>query len=192
MQSFRRRTLGLLCVVLAISAVLFVRANGMGRLEVYFLDIGQGDAIYIRTPSGNDMLVDAGRSVSVLRRLSGVMPWQDRHIDVIVETHPDADHIGGFPPILERYTVGAFIEPGIDSSNAIDDEVRRILSEKGIPSLIARRGMTIDFGYGATFSILFPDRDVSHLDDPNDASVIGRFAYGVTSIMLTGDAPKSS
>jgi len=138
------------------------------------------------------MLIDGGRSVSVLRRLSDVMPWSDRRIDVLVETHPDADHIGGFPPVLERYDVGVFIEPGIESSNAIDDEIRRLIHEKGIESVIARRGMTVNFGDGTVFHILFPDRDVSHLDDPNDASIVGRLVYGETSVMLTGDAPKST
>lgn len=190
MQSFRRITLGLFCVLTFVLAG--ISSGSPGRLEVHFLDIGQGDSIYIRTPSGKDMLIDAGRSASVLRRLSEVMPWQDRSIDVLVETHPDADHIGGFPPILERYTIGAFIEPGIESSNAIDDEVHRILSEKGIVPIIARRGMSVDFRDGTVFSILFPDGDVSGLDDPNDASVIGRLVYGSTSVMLTGDAPKSS
>ncbi len=162
-----------------------------GKLKVYFLDIGQGDAIYVRTPSGHDMLIDGGPSNMVLRRLAEVMPWYDKSIDVVIETHPDADHIGGLPHVFERYRVGLFIEPGIESKNAIDDEIRRILKEKGIESQIGRRGTRINFGDGSSFDILYPDKDVSSLKETNDASIVGQIKYGSTSVMLTGDAPKS-
>lgn len=162
-----------------------------GELKVYFLDIGQGDAIYVRTPSGHDMLVDGGPSSAVLRRLAEVMPWYDKWIDVVVETHPDADHIGGLPHVFERYGVGLFIEPGIESKNAIDDEIRKLLKEKGIESQIGRRGTRINFGDGSSFDILYPDKDVSLLKETNDASIVGQIKYGSTSVMLTGDAPKS-
>lgn len=160
-------------------------------MEIYFLDIGQGDAIYVRTPSGRDMLIDGGRSASVLRRLSEVMPWDDRFIDVMIETHPDADHIGGLPSVFERYGVGVFMEPGIESNNSIDDEVHRMAKEKSVPDILARRGMVVDFGDGATFDILYPNRNVSDVKDPNDASVVGLMRFGSTSAMLTGDAPQS-
>ncbi len=192
MQRFRRFTLIVSCMVCTVSFIAFHAAVSPRPLDVFFLDVGQGDAIYVRTPSGRDMLVDGGRSVGVLRRLSEVMPWDDRHIDILVETHPDADHIGGFPPVLNRYSVGVFMEPGIESSNAIDDEIRRIRAGKGVRSVIARRGMRVDFGDGVVFEILFPIADVSDLKDPNDASIMGRLVYGGSSVMLTGDAPKAA
>lgn len=158
-------------------------------LRVYFLDVGQGDAIYVRAPGGHDMLVDGGPSSIVLRLLSEVMPFYDRFIDVVVETHPDADHIGGLPLVIERYGVGVFIEPGVSSPNAIDDELQRIREERGIDTLLARRGMQIDLGGGVSFDILYPDRDVSYLET-NTASIVGQVRYGSTTVMLTGDSPK--
>jgi competence protein ComEC len=189
----RRVVLACLALFVAVGSFSIVRvaAYGGGVMEIYFLDIGQGDAIYVRTPSGRDMLVDAGRSASVLRRLSEVMPWDDRFIDVVIETHPDADHIGGLPPVFDRYGIGVFLEPGIESNNSIDDEVHRMLREKGVLAVLARRGIVIDFGDGATFDILYPHLDVSRLKDPNDASVVGLMRFGGTSAMLTGDAPTS-
>lgn len=178
---------------LAIFALLFA-AHSIetdANLKVYFLDVGQGDAIYIRTPSGHDMLIDGGPSSVILRRLAEVMPWYDKSIDVVVETHPDADHIGGLPHVFERYEVGRFIEPGIESKNAIDDEIRRLLKLEKITSELGRRGTRINFGDGSYFDILYPIDDVSGLKDPNDASIIGQMWYGSTSVMLTGDAPKS-
>jgi competence protein ComEC len=190
MRNARRIILASLATIVLISVWSNARVAYLGALEVYVLDVGQGDAIYVRTPSGLDMLVDGGRSVSVLRRLSEIMPWDDRFIDVVVATHPDADHIGGLPPVLGRYGVGVFVEPGIESGNFIDDEVHRLLLERGIRSVLARRGMLIDFGDGSLFDILYPEGDVSNLRDTNDASIVGMMRFGSTSVMLTGDAPQ--
>ncbi|MFA6095282.1 MAG: ComEC/Rec2 family competence protein [Candidatus Paceibacterota bacterium] len=159
------------------------------NLRVYFLDVGQGDAIYVRAPGGHDMLVDGGPSGIVLRRLSEVMPFYDRSIDVLVETHPDADHIGGLPQVMKRFRIGVFLEPGVESENAVDDEIRRVRGEEGIDRILARRGMQVSLGGGASFDILFPDRDVSHLET-NTASIVGRVRYGSTGVVLTGDSPK--
>lgn len=166
-----------------------IKGSVRGSLFVYFLDVGQGDAVYVRTPSGRDMLVDGGPSRSVIRRLSEAMPWHDRSIDVVLETHPDADHIGGLPDVLSRYDVGVFLEPGVESGNSIDDELSRVRQKKGVESIIARRGMRINFGDGAYFDILFPDGDVSR-SETNAASIVGALRYGSTSVMLTGDSPK--
>lgn len=160
-----------------------------GFLEIHFLDVGQGDAIYVRAPNGFDMLVDSGPSPSILRRLGEAMPWYDRSIDVLIETHPDQDHIGGFPDVIERYNVGLFVMPGVQSANSTDDEIERLLEEKGIPVSLARRGMVIDLGGGVRFDVLFPDVDPSKLKT-NDASIVGRLVYGDTAVMLTGDSPK--
>lgn len=161
-----------------------------GLLHVYFLDIGQGDAIYIKSPGGKDMLVDGGPSDIVLQRLGHVMSLGDKIINYVVETHPDADHIGGLPSVLSKYKVGEFIEPGIESNNSIDDRIRTIRSEKGIPDVLARRGASFDLGGGVRFDILFPDKDVSHFKDTNEASIVGQVVYGSTTVMLTGDSPK--
>jgi beta-lactamase superfamily II metal-dependent hydrolase len=75
------------------------------KLHIYFLDIGQGDSIYIRTPSGNDILVDGGPNDKVLSQLSQVMPINDRTIDLVIATHNDSDHVGGLIPVLNNYKV---------------------------------------------------------------------------------------
>lgn len=177
----------LLCVTFVL-ALVYIKENNTGTLKVFFLDVGQGDAIYIRTPGGRDMLIDGGPSKIVIQRLSEVMPWYDKTIDVVLETHPDADHIGGLPHVFARYEVGVFIEPGVKSPNAIDDELLRLREEKNIPQTIARRGMRVDFGDGSHFDILFPDTDPAFLET-NTASIVGRMVYGSTSVMLTGDSP---
>ena len=75
-----------------------------GRLTVTFLDVGQGDAIFIQTPSGKQLLIDGGPDPDALQReLGRVMPFWDRSLDLIVLTHPDADHLNGLVSVLERY-----------------------------------------------------------------------------------------
>src|SRR5690606_26761222 len=69
-------------------------------LSVYFLDVGQGDAIFIESPSKGRMLIDGGRNRQVLSELGKIMPFSDKRIDVVMATHPDADHIGGLPEVV--------------------------------------------------------------------------------------------
>jgi len=94
---------GLFLINIFVWSVIF--EQGSGNLTVAFLDVGQGDAIYIQAPNGNQVLIDGGGSKAVLRRLSKVMPFYDRSIDVVIATHPDKDHIGGLPDVLARYDV---------------------------------------------------------------------------------------
>lgn len=156
-------------------------------LSVYFLDVGQGDAVLIDSPQHNRVLIDGGKNRKVLSELGKILPFADRRIDVVVATHPDADHIGGLPEVVSRYKVGIFLESGAESDNNIDDELKKRVEEKNIPSVLARRGIVIDFGDGAKLTILFPNQDVSNLD-PNDASIVTRLTYGEESFLLTGDA----
>ncbi len=157
-------------------------------LRVYFLDVGQGDAIFVETPSGKQLLVDGGRNKKVVSELGKIMPFGDRSLDVVVATHPDADHIGGLLEVVSRYDTELFLEPGVESENTLDDELDRRLEERGVEKILARRGMTINFGDGARLRILFPDRDVSRWET-NDASIVAMLDYGESSFLFTGDSP---
>src|SRR3990167_9322242 len=88
----------LLVILLLVNVVIwyavFAEERG-GRLTVAFLDVGQGDAIFIEAPNGNQMLIDGGPNKAVLRELSKVMPFYDRSINIVLATHPDKDHISG-------------------------------------------------------------------------------------------------
>jgi|CXWL01.1.fsa_nt_gi competence protein ComEC len=161
------------------------------ELQVTFLNVGQGDAIFIESPTGAQMLIDGGRDRSVLRELGKRMSPLDRTIDIVVATHPDADHIGGLSGVFSNYKVSKYITPDIDSeTNTAEELAFRAGNEKGVEVLTARRGMKIDMGGGAYADILFPDRDVSGVET-NTGSVIMRVVYGETEFLLSGDAPLS-
>jgi competence protein ComEC len=157
-------------------------------LRVYFFDIGQGDSIFIDSPSHGRVLIDGGPNRSVLSELGKILPFYDKRIDFVIETHPDKDHIGGLPEVLNRYNVGMFMEPGVESENKIDDELHKVIKEKNIPTVLARRGMVINFQDETKLQILFPNQDVSRWET-NDASIVAKLMYGDKSFLFTGDSP---
>lgn len=165
-------------------------AHHSRELRVSFLDIGQGDSILIQSPTGATMLVDGGPDRSVLRQLSNELPPWDRHVDLMVETHPDKDHISGLGDVLERYQVGMYLEPGVPDATSVSHHVMEdVAKEPGLKHIIARRGMRVHLGGGAYADVLFPDRDESNQVATNDGSVVLHVVYGATSVMLTGDLP---
>lgn len=158
-------------------------------LSIYFLDVGQGDSIFIDSPTHGRLLLDGGPNSKVLTELGKILPFGDRRIDVVMESHPDADHIGGLVDVVSRYDVGAFLEPGVKSPNNVHLVLEKEIKDKNIPNILARRGMVIDFGDGARLEILFPNQDVTNWET-NDASIVAKLIYGDESFLLTGDSPK--
>lgn len=162
------------------------------ELTVSFLNVGQGDSIFIESPTGVQVLVDGGKDKKVLRELAQVMPWWDRSINVLFATHPDADHVGGLFDVLERYKVLYILQPGVQNDTPQTESLLTAVSREkgsGAEERLVRRGEMIDIGGGAYIEILFPDRDVSYLET-NTASIVMRVVYGDTSFLLNGDSPE--
>src|SRR3989338_9107847 len=103
-------TLTLLFVVIFISYLDW--QNSHRGLTFAMLDIGQGDALFIESPTGTQILIDGGPPRKILSQLARVMSPFDRQIDAIIITNPDQDHIGGFLDVLEVYKVDRVFEPG--------------------------------------------------------------------------------
>lgn len=158
-------------------------------LKVAFLDVGQGDAIYIEAPNGRQVLIDGGPDSRVLPMLSDVMPAFDRSIDMLIATHADADHIGGLPSVIDNYQISNILENGYIGETKIYKTLEEKIVEKSIKKDIAKKGMHIvlDEKENIYLDILFPDRDVSKMKT-NDGSIVARLVYKDQSIMLTGDA----
>ncbi len=188
------RSYWLIVVLLCANSCIYYYVANESRgdiLTVSFLNIGQGDAIFIQAPNGNQILVDSGPPHSVLSELRHVMPLYDRSIDMLVITNPDADHIGGFIDAVTHLEVSSMLEPGTRSDSAINKELHRDLVDRSVPITVAQRGMKImiDPVRNIYFSVLFPDRNVSLLTT-NDGSLQMKLIYGETSYMLTGDSPQ--
>jgi competence protein ComEC len=177
---------GLFLANLFVFLALWQKTPG-DTLTVSFLNVGQGDAILIETPQKHQMLIDGGKNKKVISEIGKLLPFSDKTIDVVMATHPDADHIGGLPEVLNRYKVNLFIEPDVKGMSALNDELHERLEKKKVRQLIAQRGQVIDFGDGVKLLILFPNQDVSDWET-NDASVVAKLIYGEHSFLFTGDA----
>ena len=161
-----------------------------GKLTVAFLDVGQGDAIFIESPTGTQMMIDGGPGSMVLRELGQVMPFYDRSIDLLLVSNPDTDHMSGFLDVLRSFDVSAVVEPGtVGASSDYRSFLEEVEKEKA-SHVIAQRGQRFELGGGVYFEILFPDREVSGLET-NHGSIIGRLVYGDTSFLFPGDAPSA-
>ncbi|OGG77044.1 hypothetical protein A3F56_01135 [Candidatus Kaiserbacteria bacterium RIFCSPHIGHO2_12_FULL_55_13] len=177
----------LLCIVIVIWYAA-LREDRHGILTISFLDVGQGDSIYIDAPSGRQVLIDGGRSSVVLRQLSRMTPWWDRTIDVVIPTHPDADHIGGLVGVLARYKVGMIIRSSVEGDTQTAKALVEAMKQEGSQNIVAMRGQVVDLGDGVYLQILYPDRLLPHVAT-NDGCVVARLVYGETSFMLSCDAP---
>ena len=169
-------------------------ATGRGTLELIVLDVGQGDAIAIRTPRARWVLIDAGPSgggddpgahpvVRALRR-RGV-----RRLEALVLTHPDLDHIGGAAAVLSSVAVGVVIDPARPSPKRPYVELIELARERGIAWGGWRAGeqWTLD---GVSFDVLAPDARLSDGDtESNASSLVIHVRYGAFDALLTGDAP---
>jgi competence protein ComEC len=151
------------------------------------LNVGQGDGFFIESPTGTEVLVDAGPPGKIMGELPQVMSPFDKSIDAIMISHPDADHISGFLDVLKNYKVKDFFDPGISDDSKTYQNLRSEVKRQNIPTILARRGMRLDLGGGVVIDILFPDRDVSTWNT-NDGSIVARLSYNNISVMLTGDA----
>jgi len=177
-------------VTIVLWAILISGNLREGKLTVAFLDIGQGDSIFIESPTGRQILIDGGRDRLVLRQLSKLMPFYDRSINMLVATHPDADHIGGLLSVLKRFDVGVILRPGVKNDTPATESLLKSIAGGATKEILARRGQVYDIGGGAYIRVLLPDRDVSGLD-PNDASIVVQVVYGEHKFLLTGDSPKN-
>jgi competence protein ComEC len=179
----------LLAVILVWQAVW--RETPTKTLTVAFLNIGQGDSIYIESPTHHQLIIDGGPNGAILSEIGKLMPWYDHYIDAIMITNPDVDHYGGFIDLLKSYHVGLVIEPGTVGASPSYKTLEDLIAQKNIKKVIAMRGQSIELGGGVHFDVLFPDRDVSKLNT-NDGSIVGQLVYGSSTIMFTGDAPSAT
>jgi len=160
-------------------------------LRVYFFDVGQGDSILIRTPDARDVLIDGGPDNKVLERLSEVMPFWDRNIDMVVLTHPHDDHIAGLDEVLKRFKIGEILEP--DLKNIPDNEkyFDTLATSNGVKEEKALKGDIFDLGSGISLKIIYPLVLQEDEDNLNDDSVVIQMSYKGKKFLFTGDATEN-
>jgi competence protein ComEC len=179
---------------LVVLALLTFVTRPDGRLELVMLDVGQGDAILIRAPSGATALVDGGVDPDLtMRRLGEVLPFWQRRLDVVLLTHPHEDHVAGLVAALDRFRVGLVLDPGRQYHNPsyprFLDLARR---EPGARLVTVRAGDRVPLDGTTALTFLFPseaDAAAPLLEgDINNASAVALLESGAFRALLTGDA----
>jgi len=189
MSIFRSKIYVILIVVLLIffayfSYQIFV---DVGRLQIIFLDVGQGDSILVQYGT-QQILIDGGSNGKTeLARLGKYLPYFDREIEVVIVTHPDRDHIGGLIDVAKNFKIGKVLATGAEKDTAVFKEWKDIREYDRIETLEALRGDEVDFG-NAKMRIVFPESPVdAATGDANNKSVVARLDYGENSFLFTGD-----
>jgi competence protein ComEC len=177
-------------VVVAVWAPALVR--GPGQLELHVVDVGQGDALALRTPRGRWVLVDAGRMWSggdAGRRT--VVPYVRRRggaVALFVLSHPDADHVGGAPSVLEALRPARWWDPGYVHTSDVYREALAVARRHAIPWRRAHAGDSLQLD-GVLLRVLGPDSSwLASGASANDASTILMVQHGRLRLLLTGDA----
>jgi len=174
--------------VMAILVSLTAATMPDERLHVSFLDVGQGDAILIR--KGNQqVLVDGGPSPQAIGLgLGEKMPFWDRTIELVVSTHPSADHVAGLIEVLDRYRVEQVLSPALDFQSEIYSEWLRLVGENGIEVTAAQAGQQIDLG-GVIIEVLNPPLlpFTGTESDVDNNGVVLRLSLGEIAFLLTAD-----
>jgi competence protein ComEC len=186
--SLKWLVLPLLIVAILVWSIALTQPDG--KLHVSFLDVGQGDAILIRTPSGQDILIDGGPDPQKISlELSEKLPFWDRTIDLIVCTQPQADHVTGLVEVLHIYEVKRVVEPGVSYNSSIYREWLRLIADKEIEYNIARAGQEIDLGSGIGLQVLNPPenlfKNTSH--DVDNSGIVLKLTWNKVSFLFTAD-----
>lgn len=174
-----------------------------GKLHLIVCNVGQGDGILIRTPKGSDILIDAGPDDSVLDCLQNHMPFWDREIEVLILTHPHADHLTGLISVLKRYKVMHYFTENVKTDTLVYRKLQDALAKNNLTAKFSFAKDQINFADKTSLLTIWPQKewfekqklqdsqnsspDSSSLD-VNGFSLITLLSYGDFKALLTGDA----
>ncbi len=198
-----RRGLVLLCASLGVVGwPLVLGLQDRGTLELYVIDVGQGDGVAVRTPAGRWLLFDAGPPIG------GVTPSDGRRdadhplahpvvqalrgrgvlrLERLILSHPDLDHIGGAEAVLSVFPVGQVLDPALPVGKSSYVDLLTLAESKGVPWSAARAGAAFDVD-GVGFTILHPEGPLDAGTEANEASVVVLVSWHGFRALLTGDA----
>ncbi len=176
--------------LLAISFLIILIQSGKNQeqLEIIFFDVGQGDSIFINTPSNQQILIDGGPDTSVVSRIGEQLDFYDHHLDLVVLTHPHADHIMGLIEVLKRYEVDYVMYYDLDIDYDYYQEWEEVIAEKNITVLDPIEFSNLSFGQ-VNFQVIYPFEYLDpKIEDLNASSIVLQMEYQDITALLTGDA----
>ncbi len=176
----------------SVAALAWIAALSVpdGRLHVTFADVGQGDAVFIVTPSGANIVVDGGPDPLDAARVAGSkLRFWDRTIDLVVLTHPHSDHVSGLTALLRRYDVERVLERRVEYDSPAYQAWRQAVDGEGATVTQAWAGQVVTLDDGVLLQVVGPPEKLMRgtSSDVDNASVVLRRVYGRISFLLTGD-----
>ncbi len=163
-------------------------------LEVVFLDVGQGDSIFIRTPDDHTVLIDAGSAKNRYAAFDAgehaILPYLKsrncNRIDTLVMTHPHADHFGGMQSLLNAVEIGEYLDPGMNNPVPSYFTLLEMIKEKEIVYREVQAPQTLAWDPEILVQVLWPEKGFA-TENPNDISIVLRLVYGDVVYLLAGD-----
>ncbi|WP_052343490.1 MBL fold metallo-hydrolase [Bacillus massiliigorillae] len=156
-----------------------------GTLEVHFVDVGQGAAQVIVTPNKKVMVIDGGNNDDEDDMVAYLNQLGVKKVDILVGTHPDADHIGGIDAVIDAFDIGKIYMPKIQSNTQTFQSVLQSVQNKGLKVTTAQAGVTLELDSAVQAKMIAP---IGVSNETNEMSAVVRLVYGERSFLFTGDA----
>ena len=159
-------------------------------LKVHYLDVGQGDSIFIELPNNETMLIDAAESYQSENIINYLKNLNYQKIDYVIGTHPHTDHIGGLKDIINTFEIGKIYMPKVVSTTKTYESLLMTIKDKNLKINTAKAGTSIIDIDTLKINILAPNN--STYTELNNYSVVTKITYGTTKFLFMGDAEKLS
>ena len=162
-----------------------------GKLEVVFVDVGQGDSTLIKTPRGKFILLDGGgsdfseipnRTLIPYLRHRGI-----RHVDMVINSHPDTDHLQGIERVVEKYPVDYVAVPKVLMDSERYNTLYKLAQNRKIKWLYLQGGQKINIDSGVKIKVLYTTLEKQTDDNVNNLSAVIKIDYKQCSLLLPGD-----
>jgi competence protein ComEC len=185
----QKRFLSLALLLGYLSLTVAYRQLPDGKNHLYFFDIGQGDSVFFQSKDNYQVLVDGGPNSLILERLSDVMPFFDKSIDLVVLSHPHSDHLSGLIDVLEHFEVANILITGVNYNSKIYEHFLKILNDSK-DSRVLFANTSFDLTLGESYlDIIYPDSSLilKNIDNLNNSSIVLKLLIDDLIILLAGD-----
>jgi competence protein ComEC len=188
----------ILALAINIALLVIVKFQTDDNLKIYFFNVGQGDAVYIRTPQQQDILIDGGPSSVILSKLGEAMPFYDREIDIVILTHPHADHVTGLIDVLKKYRIKqVYLTGAVHTSYDYIEFLQLLRQRKEIKKIKVDHQFNVQLARDLTLKFFYPDFNVMNtkivqeqslvINNLNNTSTVVKLIYKEQSFLFTGD-----
>ena len=166
--------------------IVYITNNTGAALEVHFIDVGQGDAIFIELPDDETMLIDAGNAENGSQIVNYIKKQGHNTIDYLIATHPHADHIGGMEYVVNNLNIKSVYMPKVQTTTQTYQDLLLAIKNRGLNIKTAKSGVNIIKAGNLAVDIIAPNND--YYDELNNYSAVIKLSYGTNTFLFMGDA----